>query len=50
MEADRKSADQIEADIEAGEVPSRAQMIADLWRQTHELQARIVQLESRLED
>jgi hypothetical protein len=50
MEADLKSGDQIEADIEADEVPSRAQVIADLWRQTHELQARIAKLESRLED
>jgi hypothetical protein len=50
MRGDWKSAEQIEADIKAGESTDQQQLILDLWRRVDELQTKITELEQRLRD
>jgi hypothetical protein len=47
MRGDWKSADEIEADIESGELTTDylPQMVADLWRRADELEKRVAELE-----
>jgi hypothetical protein len=47
MQADWKSADEIQRDVETGELKADdlPQMVADLWRRLEELQARVAELE-----
>lgn len=44
MRGDWKSADEIEADLKAGEIPGLAQLVVDLWRRVDELQERVAEL------
>lgn len=48
VQADRKSADEIEADLKAGKAPSQEQLIVDLWQRVDDLHAKVVELERRL--
>jgi hypothetical protein len=46
--SDWKSADQLQADIDAGSIPPAHHLIIDLWRRVEELQAHIEQLERQI--
>ena len=45
-----KSADQLQADIDAGSIPPAHHLIIDLWRRVEELQAHIVELERQMKE
>jgi hypothetical protein len=40
FQSDWKSADQLQADIDAGSIPPAHHLIIDLWRRVEELQAK----------
>ena len=46
--SDWKSADQLQADIDAGSIPPAHHLIIDLWRRVEELQAHIDELERQM--
>jgi hypothetical protein len=46
--SDWKSADQLQADIDAGSIPPTHHLIIDLWRRVEELQAHIEELERQM--
>ena len=46
MKADWKSAEEIEADVHAGQSVPLQQLVLDLWRRVDELQRRVWQLEN----
>ncbi len=46
--SDWKSADQLQADIDAGSIPPAHHLIIDLWRRVEELPAHIEELERRM--
>ena len=48
--SDWKSADQLQADIDAGSIPPAHHLIIDLWRRVEELQAHIVELERQVRE
>ena len=48
--SDWKSADQLQADIDAGSIPPAHHLIIDLWRRVEELQAHIVELERQMKE
>lgn len=52
MRGDWKSADEIQADIESGELTTDylLQMAADLWRRIEELEKRVAELEREQEE
>lgn len=50
MHGDWKSADEIEADLKAGEHPDWQEFVADLWRRIDELQERVAALEREREE
>jgi hypothetical protein len=45
--SDWKSADQLQADIDAGSIPPAHHLIIDLWRRVEELQSHIDELERK---
>ena len=48
--SDWKSADQLQADIDAGSITPAHHLIIDLWRRVEELQAHIVELERQMKE
>ena len=48
--SDWKSADQLQADIDAGSIPPAHHLIIDLWRRVEELQAHIEELERQMKE
>jgi hypothetical protein len=48
--SDWKSADQLQADIDAGSIPPAHHLIIDLWRRVEELQAHIDELERQMKE
>src|SRR4030095_8673877 len=48
--SDWKSADQLQADIDAGSIPPAHHLIIDLWRRFEQLQTHIEELERQMKE